>query len=105
MQQQPLFTHHDGSALFTMKARELANIPVWKGNRFIDLTHANQIRAAIGDKIEALDSTIFRIVKYKDGDVEQCFLVDGQHRQYVLKRFYEEDHKDMPALRTCSPIA
>ena len=86
-----MFTFSDGSTLNKIKAKELANIPVWKGNRFIDVAHANQIRAAIGDKIQSLDSTIFRTVKYKDGDVEQCFLVDGQHRQYILKRFYEQN--------------
>lgn len=91
MAQTPLFTFSDGSTLYKMKAKELANIPVWKGNRFIDLAHANQIRQEIGSKIESLDSGVFRVVKYKDGTIEQRYLVDGQHRQYVLKKFYEEN--------------
>lgn len=86
-----LFTFSDGSILYKIKARELANIPVWKGNRFIDLAHANEIRSEIGSNINSLDSAIFRTVKYKDGEAEQRFLVDGQHRQYVLRKFYEAD--------------
>jgi hypothetical protein len=86
-----LHTFSDGSVLQKIKAKELVGIPVWKGNRFIDLAHANKIKEAIGDKIEALDSSIFRIVKYRDGDVTQKYLVDGQHRQYVIKSYYEEN--------------
>jgi len=86
-----LHTFSDGSMLKKIKAKELVGIPVWKGNRFIDMQHANKIKEAIGDKIESLDSSIFRVVKYKDGDVTQRFLVDGQHRQYVIKSYYEDN--------------
>ena len=86
-----LHTFSDGSVLKKIKAKELVGIPVWKGNRFIDLSHANKIKEAVGNNIENLDSSIFRIVKYKDGDVTQKFLVDGQHRQYVIKKYYEEN--------------
>jgi len=74
-----------------MKAKELAGIAVWKGNRFIDLEHSKNIGSAI-HKIENLDSSIFRVVKYKDGTVEQKYLVDGQHRQLVIKNYYEEHY-------------
>jgi len=84
-------TFSDGSVLKNMKAKELVGIPVWKGNRFIDIEHAHKIKEAIGNSIESLDSSIFRIVKYKDGDVLQRYLVDGQHRQYVLKSYYEDN--------------
>jgi len=86
-----LHTFSDGSVLKKIKAKELVGIPVWKGNRFIDVAHANKIKEAIGPKIENLDSSIYRIVKYRDGDVTQKFLVDGQHRQYVIKKYYEEN--------------
>lgn len=86
-----LHTFSDGSVLKKIKAKELVGIPVWKGNRFIDLNHANKIKEAVGPKIENLDSSIYRIVKYRDGDVTQKFLVDGQHRQYVIKKYYEEN--------------
>lgn len=89
--QTPLFIHSDDSILYRMKARELIFIPVWKGNRFIDETHANEIRIAIGSNIESLDSAAFHVVKYKDGSVEQRYLLDGQHRQFILKKYYEEN--------------
>ena len=86
-----LHTFSDASVLQKIKAKELIGIPVWKGNRFIDIAHAQQIKHAIADNIERLDSSIFGIVKYKDGSSEQRFLVDGQHRQYVMKKYYEEN--------------
>uniref|UniRef100_A0A6C0D6I4 ParB/Sulfiredoxin domain-containing protein n=1 Tax=viral metagenome TaxID=1070528 RepID=A0A6C0D6I4_9ZZZZ len=87
-----LHTFLDKSVLQKIKAKELIGIPVWRGNRFIDLDHADKIKSAIGNKPETLDSTIFRVVKYKDGDIQQKYLVDGQHRQYVIKKYYEEQY-------------
>ena len=87
-----IHTFSDTSVLKKIKAKELVGIQVWKGNRFIDNDHVNKIKSAIGDRIESLDSTIFRVVKYKDGDVEQKYLVDGQHRQEVIKKYYEENY-------------
>lgn len=84
-----IHTFSDRSVLKKIKAKELAGIPVWKGNRFIDLEHSKNIGSAI-NKIENLDTTIFRVVKYKDENVEQKYLVDGQHRQLVIKNYYEE---------------
>ena len=89
---QMLHTFSDGSVLQKIKAKELIGIPVWKGNRFIDETHVKQIQNAIGNKIENLDSTIFRVVKYKDGETEQKYLVDGQHRQSILKNYFTENY-------------
>jgi len=87
-----LHTFTDRSVLKKIKASELVLIPVWKGNRFIDLGHATSIKNAIGDNITSLETTFFRVVKYKDsnGGQEQNYLVDGQHRQYVIKKYYEE---------------
>ena len=75
----------DKSILVKIKAKELIGIPVWKGNRFIDLEHAQRISSAI-ENVNNLDSTVFRVVKYIDGTVEQKYLVDGQHRQHVIKQ-------------------
>jgi hypothetical protein len=89
-----LCSFSDGSVLRKIKAKELVGVPVWKGNRFIDLAHAELIKSAIGGVINALDSTIFRLVKYKDSvsGQEQTYLVDGQHRQHVIKKYYEEHY-------------
>jgi len=86
-----IHTFNDKSILVKMKAKELIGIPVWKGNRFIDLEHAQQISSAI-ENISNLDSTIFRVVKYMDNTTEQKYLVDGQHRQHVIKKYYEDNY-------------
>jgi len=88
-----IHTFNDNSLLVKIKAKELVGIPVWKGNRFIDLAHAEHIGNAI-EKISNLDSTVFRVVKYTDGinGNMQKYLVDGQHRQHVLKKYYEEHY-------------
>jgi hypothetical protein len=80
---------HDGSVLKKISVRELMGIPVWRGNRHIDMEHVKNIQKEIGENIICLDSTIFRIVTYKDGEVQQRYLIDGQHRQYVIKSVFE----------------
>jgi hypothetical protein len=80
---------HDGSVLRKISVRELLGIPVWRGNRHIDMEHVKNIQKEIGDNIICLDSTIFRVVTYKDGDVQQRYLIDGQHRQSVIKSVFE----------------
>jgi hypothetical protein len=86
-------TFSDGSVLQRVSAKDLIQIPVWKGNRTLDEAHANKIQQDIGSNIQCLDSTIFRIVKYREknavGDyIEQRYVIDGQHRLHVLKHHY-----------------
>jgi hypothetical protein len=71
-----------------MTARELVAIPVWKGNRTLDVGHAATIAAAVTD-IRTLDSG-YRIVNYMEPDatgtpVRQSYLIDGQHRCHILR--------------------
>ena len=87
-----LHTFHDGSVLKLMKATELVKIPVWQGNRILDKEHANKLRNDIGSEVECLDSG-YRIVNYEEEDatgrpIRQMYLIDGQHRQYVLKEHF-----------------
>lgn len=86
-----LHTFSDNSILTKISVQKLIGIPVWRGNRYIDINHAIQIKKDIGDAITKLDTTIFRIIKYKDNSIEQHYLIDGQHRQYVLKKYFEEN--------------
>jgi hypothetical protein len=88
----------DGSVLRKVSVIELLGIPVWRGNRHIDLEHVKNIEKEIGENIECLDSTIFRIVTYKDGDIQQRYLIDGQHRQQVIKNVYQVNKKDFEVL-------
>jgi len=83
---------HDGSILKVMMAKDLAKLAVWKGNRTLDMTHAKSIRDAIGSAVENLDSG-YRIVNYEEEDtagrrIRQSYLIDGQHRQHVLKEHF-----------------
>lgn len=83
-----MFTFHDGSILRIMMARDLVAIPVWKGNRTLDVAHAKAIAAAVTD-IRTLDSG-YRIVNYMEPDatgtpVRQSYLIDGQHRSHILR--------------------
>ena len=94
-----LHTYADGSQLFTMSARALSQIPIWKGNRIIDLAHVQQIKDSIIGRVNLLDSG-YKIIKYSDesdsddsGSVSstltQSFVIDGQHRLMVLKDYFE----------------
>jgi hypothetical protein len=74
-----IHTFGDGSVLRKCSNIELIGIPVWRGNRYIDMDHVRQIKQDIGDNISCLDTTIFRVIKYRENDVEQRWLVDGQH--------------------------
>ena len=87
-----LHTLHDGSAVRAISAKELVQIPIWKGNRTIDLAHAAHIRDAIGSRIQELDFG-YKIICYNETDtygvtVMQKYLIDGQHRAHVLREYF-----------------
>jgi len=87
-----LHTYTDGSTLRRMSARDLIRIQIWRGNRILDLEHANQIQRAIGTRIQSLDNG-YRIVKYYEEDaagrpILQSYVIDGQHRVHVLREHY-----------------
>lgn len=86
-------------------ARELTHIPVWKGNRILDVAHAEKIRTGIGGDVRSLDSSIFHTVKYLELDatntlIEQMYIIDGQHRAYILRAHFTENlcEPDFPIL-------
>lgn len=81
----------DGTIFRKCNVRELIGIPVWRGNRHIDMEHVKQIKQDVGDNISCLDTTIFKVIKYKENDVEQRWLVDGQHRQTVIRLHFQEN--------------
>jgi hypothetical protein len=93
-QKGALHTFHDMSVMRKISAKELVKIPVWKGNRTIDLEHVEKIREAIGGVVEQLDSG-YRIIHYKEEDTEgriinQSYLIDGQHRARILMEHFLE---------------
>lgn len=94
-----LHTYADGSQLFTMSARALSQIPIWKGNRIIDIAHVQHIKDSILGRVNLLDSG-YKIIKYSNeldsddislvtSNITQSFIIDGQHRLMVLKDYFE----------------
>ena len=87
-----LHTYNDGSKLYRMSIHDLLAIPVWKGNRIIDMKHVDAITRAIErDKanIESLDSG-YQVIVYTETDavgntIIQKYVIDGQHRLRVIR--------------------
>jgi hypothetical protein len=89
-----IYKYNDGSILKIMTARELISIPIWKGQRILDKTHSDSIKASIGINVQKLDSG-YSIVKYKeettDGNtIISSYLIDGQHRASVIRDYYKD---------------
>ena len=94
---------HDGSQVKVIGARELIAIPVWNGNRTIDHSHVETIKASLHD-IKALDFG-FRIVTYTVDDaggnrIKESKIIDGQHRHKVLTDHFQNNFcaEDFPVL-------
>lgn len=90
----PLHTLQDGSKLRVISSRDLIAIPIWKGNRVIDLKHVENIKREVGSNVKQLDFG-YRIVTYTTQDaasnpVKESYIVDGQHRVRVLQDYYRE---------------
>lgn len=86
-----LFTYSDGSILKTMNMKDFLTIPVWKGNRYIDMKRVDLLAKEIGENIKSLDSGYHVIVQEEDVEgkpLHQAYLIDGQHRREVLLRYY-----------------
>jgi len=95
-----MFSASDGSHYQIASARWLSQIPVWRGNRVIDMTHVEKIRQGIRTNIPLLNSNPYRIavITEEDGTVKQ-YIIDGQHRQYILnEHFKKEDVPDFEVL-------
>jgi hypothetical protein len=86
-------TLSDGSNMRLISAKALVALPVWKGNRIIDGAHVAALKASIGADIKRLDQAPYRTVIYTEEDAggivrDNIVLVDGQHRQAVLKDYF-----------------
>lgn len=93
----------DGSKLLVSSAKEVVDIPIWKGNRLLDIAHANKIKENIGFNIQSLGNSMFRTVSYYELDasnsnVLQTYIIDGQHRAHVLRQHFKENmcEEDFP---------
>jgi hypothetical protein len=89
-----LFTTSTGANVYAISARDLIKIPVWRGNRILDHAHVEEIRADVGDHIERLNNSTYHVARIIETDaagcdVEQRYIIDGQHRHQVIKHSYE----------------
>lgn len=91
MYNMTLHTFSDNSVLKTINVTDLIAIPIWRGNRHLDVHHAINIKKEIGNNIKSLDNTIFRIITYMEDGIEQKYLIDGQHRQWVIRSYFQEN--------------
>jgi hypothetical protein len=88
MTSKAIFTYTDGSALYTVSAKWLATLDVWEGNRVLDEAHVEDLTRSIKSPQDIQGP--FSVVEYPDDDGRpQRKIIDGQHRQTVLKRAFE----------------
>ena len=88
-----LHLYSDGSKLYKMSALSLCRIPIWKGNRIIDLDHVQNIKESINSKAFLLDSG-YKTIQYEEYDesnkpVKKTYLIDGQHRISVVVNYFD----------------
>ena len=95
-----IHTYSDNSKLFKMSALALIRIPIWKGNRIIDLEHVKNIKESVDYKAYFLDSG-YKTIQYDELDennkpIKMTYLIDGQHRISVVSDYFEnvQDAKD-----------
>lgn len=90
---QELCTLHDGSRLRTMSAKELTKVPIWNGNRIIDMIHVQKIKDGIRGHVQKLDFG-YRVARVMEMDagfnpITASYVIDGQHRHKVLCDHFE----------------
>ena len=85
------FKYTDGSRLIESTATWLVKQTVWEANRTLDLNHVTDLEATIQNKTEIQGP--FTVISYPDETTGQPMLriVDGQHRQEVLRRYFAAD--------------
>jgi hypothetical protein len=101
-----LFTFSDGSILRKMSARDLIKIPIWKGNRILNLDHKDSIRKTLKNGVKSLDLKPFHIVSYpveEEDSMDQTlsYIVDGQHRHSIIKEAETQDFDVLVIEKKC----
>ena len=83
-----MFTYSDGSKLFRYSAKAfIERFPVWEANRTMDEAHVTDLEASIRSISEIQGP--FSVISYMDDDKNiQNRVIDGQHRQEVMRRFF-----------------
>ena len=103
-----LHTYYNGSKLYRMSARALTKIPIWKGNRIIDMYHVENIKNSIHHNIQLLDSG-YKIIQYMEEDendklICKSYLIDGQHRSSIVSEYFQLNNKAIDFIVTVTEI-
>jgi len=87
----PLFVYADGSQLFKFSAKAfVGKFIVWEANRTMDETHVSSLESSI--KNPTVIQGPFSVISYHDEENNQQHrIIDGQHRQAVLRRYFERN--------------
>ena len=99
-----LHTLHDGSRLITMSAKGLIRIPIWKGNRILDMDHVKKIKEGVGKDVRKLEFcyTVAKIIEEDAAGkpIEAHYIIDGQHRHRVISDYFQENlcEPDFPVI-------
>jgi len=86
-----LFTYTDGSQLYKLSAKGfITRFPVWEANRTMDEEHVSNLETAIKSPTELQGP--FSVITYHDEENKmQNRVIDGQHRQEVLRRYFDRN--------------
>lgn len=102
----PIFTYSDGSTLHRGPAKVfIERFPVWEANRTMDEAHVADLEASIRS-VSDLQGP-FSVIRYTDDDRQiQRRVIDGQHRQEVMRRYFAKnpDAADFDVLVRVYPI-
>ena len=85
---EKLHTYNDGTSLLKMTAKTLLMIPPWKGQRILDTTHVKELQESVGGNMHSLDHG-YAIIRYTGEELSPYYIIDGQHRAYVLKEYFD----------------
>lgn len=87
----PIFMYADGSQLFKLTARTfVTRFPVWEANRTLDESHVSSLETSIKSPTEIQGP--FSVITYLDEENKPHHrVIDGQHRQAVLRRYFERN--------------
>lgn len=86
-----LFDYSDGSKLYKMSAKSFVeHFPVWEANRTMDEAHVKDLEVSIRTPADIQGP--FSVITYPDEEKKpHNRVIDGQHRQEVLRRYFERE--------------
>jgi hypothetical protein len=85
---EKLHTYNNGTSLLKTTAKTLLLLHPWKGQRILDPEHVKELKESVGKQIQNLDNG-YALIRYAGEELSPHYIIDGQHRAYVLKGYFE----------------